>query len=83
MHAPGGVGGLVQGVFMSPILLLKTRVMTNPDVRAPWGVGVIDVHHPLAAQCSYCRPRKPATAASLSLFVSVGSFGSPHKLPYG
>jgi hypothetical protein len=30
----GGAGGLVQGVFMSPILLLKTRVMTNPKV--PW-----------------------------------------------
>lgn len=34
----GGVGGLVQGVFMSPILLLKTRVMTNPDFRTSGGV---------------------------------------------
>lgn len=31
----GAAGGLVQGVCMSPVLLLKTRVMTNPAVRLP------------------------------------------------
>jgi hypothetical protein len=30
----GGVGGLVQGLVMSPLLLLKTRVMTDPAFRA-------------------------------------------------
>jgi len=34
----GGMGGLVQGVFMSPLLLLKTRVMTNPTFRTSGGV---------------------------------------------
>jgi hypothetical protein len=29
----GGVGGFVQGVCMSPVLLLKTRVMTDPSFR--------------------------------------------------
>ena len=34
----GGVGGLVQGIVMSPLLLLKTRVMTDPAFRASGGV---------------------------------------------
>lgn len=34
----GGVGGLVQGVVMSPLLLLKTRVMTSPEMRSCGGV---------------------------------------------
>lgn len=29
----GGIGGFVQGVVMSPLLLLKTRVMTDPSFR--------------------------------------------------
>jgi hypothetical protein len=36
--ASGGVGGLVQGVVMSPLLLLKTRVMTMPEMRHSGGV---------------------------------------------
>lgn len=34
----GGMGGLVQGVVMSPLLLLKTRVMTDPVFRTTGGV---------------------------------------------
>lgn len=34
----GGMGGFVQGVVMSPLLLLKTRVMTDPSYRATGGV---------------------------------------------
>jgi hypothetical protein len=34
----GGFGGLVQGVVMSPLLLLKTRVMTDPVFRTSGGV---------------------------------------------
>lgn len=33
----GGGGGVVQGVIMSPTLLLKTRVMTDPRFRATGG----------------------------------------------
>lgn len=34
----GGCGGFVQGVVMSPALLLKTRVMTDPRFRTSGGV---------------------------------------------
>lgn len=34
----GGCGGLIQGYFMSPLLLLKTRVMTDPVFRTSGGV---------------------------------------------
>jgi len=34
----GGCGGFVQGVVMSPALLLKTRVMTDPRFRTTGGV---------------------------------------------
>lgn len=34
----GGVGGLVQGLVMSPLLLLKTRVMTDPVFRTSGGI---------------------------------------------
>eukprot|EP00948_MAST-09A_sp_MAST-9A-sp1_P003275 g3275.t1 len=33
----GGIGGMFQGVVMSPILLLKTRVMTDPAFRSAGG----------------------------------------------
>jgi len=33
----GGMGGFVQGVVMSPMLLLKTRVMTDPRFRTSGG----------------------------------------------
>ncbi len=31
--ASGGLGGFIQGVAMSPLLLMKTRVMTDPSFR--------------------------------------------------
>jgi hypothetical protein len=34
----GGAGGFVQGVVMSPLLLLKTRVMTDPVFRTTGGI---------------------------------------------
>ena len=34
----GGIGGGVQGIVLSPLLLLKTRVMTNPKFRASGGM---------------------------------------------
>eukprot|EP00123_Amoebidium_parasiticum_P006084 comp17138_c0_seq1/m.15933 comp17138_c0_seq1/g.15933 ORF comp17138_c0_seq1/g.15933 comp17138_c0_seq1/m.15933 type:complete len:348 (-) comp17138_c0_seq1:274-1317(-) len=33
----GGMGGLVQGIVANPILLLNTRVMTNPEFRRSSG----------------------------------------------
>jgi hypothetical protein len=38
MILSGGVGGAVQGVAMSPLLLLKTRVMTDPSFRGSGGL---------------------------------------------
>merc|ERR1711988_900347 len=34
----GGIGGMIQGVVMSPVLLLKTRVITDPSYRASGGL---------------------------------------------
>ena len=38
MVVSGGCGGLLQGIAMSPLLLLKTRVMTDPSFRSTGGV---------------------------------------------
>ena len=38
MVLSGGIGGFIQGVVMSPLLLLKTRVMTDASFRASGGV---------------------------------------------
>lgn len=35
--AAGGVGGIVQGIMMGPLLLLKTRVVTDSSYRATGG----------------------------------------------
>jgi len=36
--AAGGIGGGVQGFILSPLLLLKTRVMTDPSFRTSGGM---------------------------------------------
>jgi hypothetical protein len=38
MVISGGCGGFMQGIAMSPLLLLKTRVMTDPAFRSSGGV---------------------------------------------
>merc|ERR1711871_657068 len=38
MILSGGLGGFIQGIALSPVLLLKTRVMTDPAFRATGGV---------------------------------------------
>jgi len=38
MVLSGGCGGFVQGIVMSPALLLKTRVMTDARFRTTGGV---------------------------------------------
>lgn len=40
----GGGGGVVQGVIMSPTLLLKTRVMTDPRFRSTGGFFATSYH---------------------------------------
>lgn len=40
----GSIGGLVQGFAVSPLLLLKTRVMTNPVVSDTSSHTVASVH---------------------------------------
>mmetsp|Transcript_47708 Transcript_47708/g.123710 ORF Transcript_47708/g.123710 Transcript_47708/m.123710 type:complete len:310 (-) Transcript_47708:164-1093(-) len=42
--AAGGIGGGVQGLVLSPFLLLKTRVMTDPAFRAEAGLLQTAVH---------------------------------------
>jgi len=34
----GGIGGFIQGIVLNPVLLLKTRVVTDPAYRASGGV---------------------------------------------
>lgn len=34
----GGIGGFIQGIVLNPVLLLKTRVITDPAYRASGGV---------------------------------------------
>jgi len=34
----GGIGGLIQGIILNPVLLLKTRVVTDPAFRASGGI---------------------------------------------
>lgn len=40
----GGMGGFVQGIVMSPMLLLKTRVMTDPRFRTSGGFFATALH---------------------------------------
>jgi hypothetical protein len=64
----GGAGGLVQGVVMSPLLLLKTRVMTDPAFRATGGVLAT------AAASARVGGRIIANEGPLALFKGVGVF---------
>jgi hypothetical protein len=40
----GGIGGITQGICMSPMLLLKTRVMTDPRFRTTGGFFATSYH---------------------------------------
>ena len=44
MVLSGGVGGFTQGIIMSPMLLLKTRVMTDPRFRTTGGFWSTSLH---------------------------------------
>ena len=64
----GGVGGLVQGLVMSPLLLLKTRVMTDPAFRSSGGL------LSTAAASAAGGGRIIATEGPRALFKGVGMF---------
>ena len=68
MVVSGGVGGLVQGVAMSPLLLLKTRVMTDPAFRATGSIAAT------AAASFGVAGRIVATEGARALFKGVGAF---------
>lgn len=66
----GGVGGFVQGIAMSPLLLLKTRVMTDPAFRATGGVLAT------AAASAAVGGRIIATEGPAALFKGVSVFSA-------
>jgi len=64
----GGAGGLVQGIVMSPLLLLKTRVMTDPAFRSSGGI------FQTALASARVGGRIVATEGPLALMKGVGVF---------
>ena len=73
----GGVGGFVQGIVMSPLLLLKTRVMTDPVFRTSGGLMATAVasakvsRFTVLLHACYCTIAAPTLAcASLSLLFA-------------
>lgn len=66
----GGVGGAVQGLVMSPLLLLKTRVITDPTFRSSGGL--VDT----AVASAKVGGRIIATEGSAALFKGVGVFSA-------
>jgi hypothetical protein len=66
--ASGGAGGFVQGIVMSPLLLLKTRVMTDPAFRSSGGIMAT------AVASAKVGGRIVATEGPLALFKGVSVF---------
>jgi hypothetical protein len=72
----GGVGGFVQGLAMSPILLLKTRVMTDPSFRGSGGVLAT------AAASARVGGHIVASEGPAALFKGVGLFSCKRALDW-
>lgn len=80
--ASGGMGGFVQGIVLSPLLLLKTRVMTDPAFRSTGGllatasasarVCTIGHDNAAAAACA-ARPAPPSAC-------TARCGGAPHRV---
>jgi hypothetical protein len=70
MVVSGGIGGFVQGVAMSPLLLLKTRVMTDPAFRGSGGLLAT------AAASARVGGRILTTEGPQALFKGVGLFSA-------
>lgn len=66
----GGMGGLVQGVVMSPLLLLKTRVMTDPSFRTSGSI------MQTAVASAKVGARVVATEGPAALMKGVGIFSA-------
>ena len=74
--ASGGAGGFVQGVAMSPLLLLKTRVMTDPAFRNSGGLVAT------AVASARVGARVVATEGPQALFKGVGVFSAKRALDW-
>ena len=72
----GGAGGFVQGVAMSPLLLLKTRVMTDPAFRNSGGIVAT------AVASARVGGRLVATEGPAALFKGVGVFSLKRALDW-
>ena len=72
----GAVGGFVQGVAMSPLLLLKTRVMTDPVFRTSGGIVAT------AIASARVGGRIVANEGPATLFKGVGVFSLKRALDW-
>ena len=72
----GGIGGAVQGLCMSPVLLLKTRVMTDPAYRSSGGV------LETAASSARLGGKVLAKEGMAGLFKGVGLFSLKRSLDW-
>ncbi len=72
----GGVGGFIQGLAMSPLLLLKTRVMTDPVFRTSGGL------LETAVASAKVGGRIVASEGPLALFKGVGIFSTKRALDW-
>ena len=75
--ASGGAGGFIQGLAMSPLLLLKTRVMTDPAFRSMTG-GVLQT----AAASFAVGARVVTQEGPAALFKGVGVFSAKRALDW-
>jgi len=76
MIASGGAGGFIQGLAMSPLLLLKTRVMTDPAFRNSGGILAT------AAASFAVGGRIIASEGPQALFKGVGVFSLKRALDW-
>lgn len=73
----GGMGGFMQGIIMSPMLLLKTRVMTDPRFRTSGGFFATSLHS-LKLGAELISKEGP-----LSLCKGMGIFSIKRSLDWG
>ena len=72
----GGAGGFIQGLAMSPLLLLKTRVMTDPVFRTSGGIVAT------AIASARVGGRIVANEGPATLFKGVGVFSLKRALDW-
>jgi hypothetical protein len=72
----GGIGGFIQGAVMSPLLLLKTRVMTDPSFRSAGGLVAT------AIASANVGVRLMATEGPAGIFKGAGIFSVKRALDW-